>query len=516
MAVITFPPFEPDKNRFNEGASAGMRNVIPVSDGWAPLSSPALATPLLGFLTDEFGNPLINDETGEVLISGPYGDPLTGDVALSETCIGSFFARTDDGSSRVFFATATRIYEYNLAEKTFTDVSGPSAPYAANGRVSFAQFGTKVYAQNGVDPEQVIDVEIGSAFADNATAPIAARLAVVGDFLVRVRLTDEPSSIQWSALNDPTSNDAGFDGSDINFFPEGNGISGVVPTTFGAVVFCRDAIYLMNFALTTEFVFTFSPLTKFRGAVAPNAICSIGQDDFVFYAGDGFFRGTGMIPIGAERVNRWFREDTNETTRAAMTAAADLRNNTVWFRYQDSSGAYKCLGYQWQLDRWVPPADMDLAEMLSAATPPITIDGLDALYETIDDMDMPFDSSILDGGATEFGGITSEGYFAFMNGQTMEAVLATNELLLGGGRNVTINGGRLLGDPVNHAVTVTTTEYAGGPSRTRAPVRPTSRTRSLGLLADGRTHALRLEIEAGEPWTVVNGLEIDTFGTGKS
>lgn len=516
MATVIFPVFEPDKNRFNEGATPEMRNVVPVSDGWTPLSSPNPATPLLGFLTDEYGNPLTDGLTGDFIVTGPDGDPISGDITIPDACVGAFFARTDDGSSRAFFATATKIYEYDFTGKTFTDISGSSAPYAVNGRVSFEQFGSKVYAQNGVDPEQVIDVEIGTVFEDNSTAPISAYLKTVGDFLVRARLTDDQSAIQWSALNDPTSNDAGLQGSDRQYFPEGNGISGIVSTSYGAVIFCRDTIYQMSFALTSEFVFTFSPLTKLRGAIAPYAICSIGQDDFVFYAADGFYRGAAMSPIGAERVNRWFRAQTTEGSRLAMTSAADYRNNTVWFRYQDALGAYKCLGYQWQLDKWVPPSDMDLVEMLRAATPAVTIDGLSDLYGSIDAMDITFDSSSLDGGSAELGGITSDGYFAFLNGEPMAAVLATNELLLGGGRNVTINGGRLLGDAINHAVTVTTTEYAGGPTRTRSAVRPTARTKSLGILADGRTHKLRLDIDAGETWTIVNGLEIDTFGTGKS
>ena len=515
MAIVTFPPFEPDKNRFNGDAMPAMRNVMPVSDGWAPLPSPNPSAPLLGFLTDEDGNPL-SPEPGDFLVSGPEGEALDGAVLLPGPCVGAYFARTDSGVARAFFGTEYAIYEYDFADYLFADVSGPSAPYSTNGRWSFEKFGNHLYAQNGVDLEQFIDLNVGTAFADNATAPRASYIRTVGDFLVRARLTDEPSVLQWSALNDPTSNEPGLYGSDRQYFPEGNVITGLVPMSFGAVVFCRDAIYQMNFALTSEFVFTFSPITKFRGAIAPHAICSIGQDDYVFYAGDGFFRGAGMSPIGAERVNRWFLANTEEAGRVAMTAAADYRRNTVWFRYQDTSGEYKALGYQWQLDRWVPPSDMDFAEMLRAETPPVTIDGLSDIYDSIDDIDVTFDSSSLDGGASEFAGITSDGYFAFMNGAAMAATLSTNELSLNGTNNASVKGGRLLGDALNVAVTVSTAEFGGGPARTRAAVRPTARTRSLGLLADGRTHKFKAEVEAGEEWTTINGLEVDVFGTGKS
>lgn len=515
MATILFPPFEPDKNRFNNTVSPLMRNVMPVSDGWAPLPSPNPSTPLLSFLTDQNGNPLTT-ETGAFIVSGLDGEALSGDVLLPDTCRGAFFARTDSNVTRAFFGTAPAIYEYDFSEYVFSNVSGTSAPYDTNGRWSFETFGNHLYAQNAVDLEQYIDLNAGTVFIDNPTAPRAAYIRAVGDFLVRARLTDEPSAMQWSALNDPTSNEAGLYGSDRQYFPDGNGITGILPMSFGAVIFCRDAIHQMNFALTTEFVFTFNPITKFRGAIAPHAICSIGQDDFVFYGVDGFFRGVGMSPIGAERVNRWFLEQTEEGARIAMTAAADYRRNTVWFRYQDTSGEYKALGYQWQLDRWVPPSDMDFVEMTRAETPAVTIDGLSNIYASIDDIDVSFDSSSLDGGASEFAGITSEGYFAFMNGPSMAATLSTNETSLNGTNNATVNGGRLLGDALNVAVTVATSEYPGGPARTRPAVRPTMRTRSLGLLADGRLHKFTAEIAAGEAWTTVNGLEVDVTGTGKS
>jgi hypothetical protein len=34
---LPFPPFEPDRSRFNGGVIPSVLNVLPVADGWAPL-----------------------------------------------------------------------------------------------------------------------------------------------------------------------------------------------------------------------------------------------------------------------------------------------------------------------------------------------------------------------------------------------------------------------------------------------------------------------------------------------
>lgn len=517
MVTIPFTPFEPDKSRFNGGAMPETINVRPVADGWAPLPKVNPSTPAIEYLTDELTGETLTTEDGDLLVVGIDGEDLPGEVQLPGACLGSIFARTDNGVTRAFFGTQTAIYEYDFTNFVFIDVSGPDAPYsvAANARWSFEKFGSSVYAQNGTNFEQVIDLVSGTVFARNPTAPICYYLKTVGSFLVRGRIADEPSTVQWPALENPASNDAGLDGSDIQVLPVGNGVTGIVPMNFGAVVFCRDAIHQMNFALSSDFIFTFNPITEFRGAIAPYAICSIGQNDFLFYAADGFFRGAAMAPIGAERVDKWFLAQTDEAARLAMTSAADYRRKIVWFRYQNSAEQYRLLGYQWQLDRWCQ-SDADLSEMLGAESPGITIDGLDAIYPTIDDIDVPFDSSSLDGGATEFSGITTDGYFAFLNGGNMQATISTNELSLNGPKRAMVNGGRLMGDAINPSVTVSTTEYQGGDFWERPATTPTARTRNLGLRADGRTHKFKTVVPEDENWSIMSGLDLDVVGSGKS
>lgn len=514
MVAVPFPPFEPDKNRFNPGAVPETINVLPVADGWAPQPGMVELTPAFEYLVDENGA-ILQDELPGDLGTGPDGSPLTGYVQLPSTCLGSIYVRTPGGTTRAFFGTETALFEFDFTDLVFVDISGGSAPYAVpvNNRWSFQQFGTRVYVQNGADPEQYIEIDGGVVFADNATAPIASYLATVGDFLVRGRLVSDASTLQWSALNDPTSNVVRQDGSDEQVLAVGNGITGIVPTTFGAVVLCRDAIYAMNFALQTQFVFTFSVITEYRGAVAPYAVCSIGQNDFGFYGADGFFRGIDMQPVGAERIDRWFLAQTNESGRTAMTAAPDYRRKIVWFRYLNIAEEYRLLGYNWQLDRWCQ-SDADLQDMLRAESANLTIDGLDNLYDTIDDIDIPFDSSAFDGGSREFAGITDEGFFAYMNGSALQATLTTNEVSLNGINRAHINRGTLNTDATTFTVTPSTTNYQGDTFRERSPVSPSSRSKQLAFRADGRTHKFKTVIPAGEDWSIITALDVTASATG--
>jgi hypothetical protein len=505
--------FEPDKSRYNLGASQELMNVLPVADGWAPMPSPSALTPALYVLTDEDGNPLL-DENGHIIVELVSGAVVDGDILLPTGSRGGIFVRLANGSTRLFVGTETTLYEFNYSDLYWQDVSGPSAPYSAQDRWSFALYGSTLYCQNGSDPEQMFDIGTDTAFSDNASAPVASYLAVVADFIMRGRLASDVNSIQWSALNDPTSNTIGVDLSDVQPFGEGNGIQGIIPLSSGAAIFLRDEVSILNYP-DSAYVFRRSAVTLYRGAMAPGSICSIGQDDFVFYGADGFFRGLGMTAIGAERVDRWILSVCDQTARENMISAPDFRRKIVWFRVQATDGSYLLLGYDWQLDRWCQ-SNADLADMFRLETVGVTIDGLGNLFETFDDIDVPFDSSLFDGGSVEFGGVDSNGNLVYLYGDPMEATITTNEASLNGTNRAIVNGGRLDGDAVNFSAALATGEFKGGDLTNRAAVTPSVRTRFIPFRGDGRVHKVTITIPQGESWSIFQGIDLDATGTGKS
>lgn len=511
MVTIPYAPFEPDKSPYNMGAITDMLNAIPVADGWGPVPSPSPLTPALDILTDELGNPL-TDELGSILVAFSSGFTLDGEITLPGAR-GGIFYRLPSGTAVLIVGTETALYRYNFTEHAYEDISGPSAPYNCEERWSFAPYGNTIYCQDNSDPEQMYNVSLGGVFADNTTAPICRTIAVVADFMFRFGLASDPTQCQWSALDDPTSNAIGVRLSDVQPFGEGGAVLNGLALSSGALVALQEGFEIMNYP-DPEYTFRRTGLTAFRGLAACYSLCSTGQDDFVAYCTDGFYRGLNMQPIGAERVDRWFLNITDEAARAAMFAAPDFRRKVVWFHFNTIDGTPLMLGYDWQLDRWCLSRP-GLVDIFKLETVGLTIDGLGAMFDTFDDINVPFNSSLFDGGSFEFGGINENGELAYLNGDPLEAMLPTNEASLNGMNRAFVNGGTVLTDAANHSVVLSTADRRGGIWRDRAPVTPSTRSGKLSLRGDGMLHKASVTIPS-QSWTIFSGIDVDPVASGKT
>ena len=159
---------------------------------------------------------------------------------------------------------------------------------------------------------------------------------------------------------------------------------------------------------------------------------------------------------------------------------------------------------------------MQIAETFSAKTPAVTIDGMDTLYATIDDVNETFDSLVFDGGTAQLAVITSTGYLAFLNGSNQAATIEWNEVSLNGTARSMVNGARLMGDAINPTVTLSTADYQGGTLTARSAATPSSRTKWISIRGDGRVHKVAVTVPAAEDWTIISGIELEATGTGKS
>lgn len=488
MADVPIGAWEPDRSRFNAQTLSSVMNALPVADGWGPLPSIV-----------------------EIQPSGA----VAGVAAIPETVQSAVYVTTPTGTVRIFAFTAAKIYEFNQTDYGWDDVSRTTPAYASTGQWSIAPFGTHLYAQNGTDTEQYIELNAGTQFADNATAPIAKYIATVGDFLVRGNISGEVNKVQWSALNDPTSNDAGLDGSDFQVFPDGEEVMGIIPMSFGAIIPMQSAFHAMSFAPSSGYVFTFTPMTRQRGTTAPWSIVTLNQDDFILYCTDGFFRGAQFQPIGGERVDKWFFDNSDADAREEIQGLVDPVRHIVWFKYTSTDASSRMLGYNWQLDRWTH-SDLAVQTIFRSKTLAVTIDGMDAYFPTIDDADEMIDSSIYDGGQPLTAAISPNGYLCYISGANTAAVFETNEMSLNGSSRAIVNGGRLDGDAVGVSVTLSVADYKGGSLTAKTAVTPSTRTRHISLRGDGRVHKVRLDVAAAAEWSIISGIELDAVGTGKS
>src|SRR2546423_1282868 len=202
MPLLPWGEYRPDVSDFQGQHSGRLENVLPRGDGYGPFP---------GFT---------------VFTSG-----------LPASCRGSFVSRKTDGSVSIFAATATRLYNLNNTDFSWTDVSKGGGAYStlsSSDQWQLVQFGNFVVAVQANTVPQVFDLTSSSAFADLGGSPPQARyIAVVGRFLVLSGLLTSPYRIQWSGLNATTTWTPGVNQSDIQDLPDGGIVRGVAGCEFG-------------------------------------------------------------------------------------------------------------------------------------------------------------------------------------------------------------------------------------------------------------------------------------------
>lgn len=476
MAVIPFGPFEPDRSNFSGSSSNNVVNALPVADGWGPAP-------------------------GVVEIS----------QALPDTCRGAIYVRDSVGNYTIIAGTDTRLYKLNTTDYSWTDVSGPSAPYAVplGDSWTFTVFGTQLLAHNITNPIQTYNIESGGVFADLAGSPPKAKYSwVAGDFVVLGYLaaTNGQRQIQWSGLNDATWWTIGQKMCDYQELPEGNEVMGGFGEIGGFTVIQRNGMQSFPFAPSSGFTFTRTVLNPKQGTVAPRSIVSIGPSQFFYLSEDGFFGGSQRTSIGGERVDKWFLTQIDPRFLVDVQGVADPYEKIVWWKYQTPNGDFRRLGYDWQLDRWCT-TDLQVGEMVALATPGTTWDGLDTLYANIDAVNVPFDSRIFLGGRPTMATFTSANKLAFFSGPNLEATIDTADIELDPTYRTFVNGARVVTDAPTFTLADGTSDYQGGTITFSSDNTPNV-AGLVPFMADGRLHKFRLDIPTGTAWSIASAVNL--------
>lgn len=482
--IIPFPPFEPDKSKFEVGSSDNVVNCMPVADGWGPMPG----------LTD---------------IS----------AALGSKCRGACFVRTAAGNFDIIAGTETALYKLNTTNYTWTNISGASAPYAVPLQDSwtFTRFGDQLVAHNLANPIQVYDIEAGGNFASLAGSPPNAKYSwVAGDFLVLGYIggVAGQKTVQWSGLNDIKHWTIGKKGCDLQVLPEGDEVMGGFGEQGGFYVIQRSGMQYFPFSPSSGFTFTRQVLNPKQGTLAPRSIVSIGPGLFFYLSEDGFFGGVDRKPIGAERVDRWFLDQIDQTYLPEVQGVADPFEKIVWWKYRAPNGNSYRLGYDWQLDRWCT-TDLQVGEMVALATPAITWDGLDAFYSTIDAAVEPFDSRLFSGGRPTFATFTTANKLAYFTGPNLEATLDTAEVEIDGMTRSFVSGARVTTDATGFTLQDGVQAYHGGGLTWSTARSPNARTGLVPFRSDGRLHKFRMIIPEGSVWTIASSVNVNAQQSGE-
>ena len=321
---------------------------------------------------------------------------------------------------------------------------------------TFTQFGEYVIFSNGVDAPQYYLMGTSSVFANlstivtSGTAPTFRVSGVVRDFLVTGNISGATNRIQWSGINDIAT----WSGkqSDYQDLPGSGGQ--VVAITSGEVgyVFRQNQIIRMDY-VGGAVVFRLSVISPNRGAIYGRTVCQDNRQIF-FYAEDGFYQinGDQIMPIGVEKVNRFFDLNLNKAYSDRICAAVDPFNQLAMWLYPSTNNKSNTTGicdriiiYNYATKKW-SLAEASASTIFSQFVGAYTVELMDIISQNLENINAALDTDYWSGGQMFLGAIDSDYKAAIFSGTANECEVETAELELFPGLRANITGVRPIVD----------------------------------------------------------------------
>lgn len=377
----------------------------------------------------------------------PFSDKVAFTDALGSRCLGAIGVKASSGSTYNYAATGAKLY--TLSGNSWTDATrlvGGDYTAEASQNWEFADWGNKVIAVNGVGDTPQLITKGGANFAVLSGSPPKARhIAVVRDFVVLGAINDGttyPNRLHWSAINDETVWTPGTSQSDTQDLQSGGEIMRIMGGEYGTV-FCRESIFRMSYE-GPPLIFRIDELEPGRGTPASQSVVQYGN--IIFYLGrDGFymFDGVKSIPIGANKVDKTFYADLDQSYMDRIWGAVDPINNIVFWSYPGSGNsgiANKIIAYNWSTNRWAGPIEVETEILYNARTTGYTLDELTTVlgYTDLDALPYPLDSRYWQGGSIILACFDSSHKMATFQGDPLEATLETGEFRPTPGRSLVL------------------------------------------------------------------------------
>lgn len=488
---IPLGPWEPDSAGVDSGVLSVAKNVYPSKSGYIPIQS-------LSAITAN---------------------------ALPDKCVGAYSLRTAAGGYVIFAGTRTKLYKYvSGAWVDYTRLAGGDYAVEVDEYWSFTDFGSKLIACNINDDPQVIDVDAGTSnFAALGGSPPKARyVTVVGGFVVLACLSSDNKAVENSALEDETGWTLGVNLCDIQTFPDGGRVTGIAGGEYGYVSQER-AIRRMIFQPGNDIAFRYERVEKEHGCAAGYGL--IGTANSIFFpSNDGFYRysDAGLMPIGTQRVNKWFRANSDTGRFFSVLAFADPYAPRICWAFFATSGSLnldRLICYDWQLDRW-SYADVTAQYWATLSTAATTLEELD-VYGSIDGgVPYPFDSRVWEGGAPVIGAIDANGLLSFLEGATpLTATFNLSPTHLAPGFRATVTQAYPLGvfNDASIGIRVGRRENTQHSTSYTASIAPSAFSGVARFKATGRVHDFEMTVTqaSGTAWTQAQGIDVEARQGGR-
>jgi len=481
--MVPFASFMPDIAAFETNAAREAVNVIPSASGYRPFPA--------------FSNTA---------------------SAITARAQGAISVRSTTGVIYNFCGDAGKLYRLNSNGAAWTDVSrvsGGAYVTALDSRWSFAQFGDFIIATNGADETQVYRLDVSTNFAALAGSPPRASFAgSIREFGILARDSTAFNRIRWSAIGNVADwTISATTLSDYQDFPDGGSIMGFVGGEYG-IVFQERSVYRMSYEGPPT-AFRFDKIANFLGCRAEGSIAAYENLAF-FLSDDGFYMiraGSEIVPIGAEKVDRWLEENVDESNIYRVSAAIDPINKiyVVGFPSINSGDGTpdRILVYHWVTGQWSTAAVRHQIIYSAGVQSAYTIDGMDTVSATIDGLPFPVDSRFWSGsGRLLLAGFDTLNRQGFFNGAALEATIETGDTQLSPGRKSLFRGLRPMieGMSVTPSLTVGSRDNLSQSVTFGAPVAANSNG-FCPARVNARYHRARITIPAGSEWKFARGVD---------
>lgn len=495
-----FGPFAPDLARSAGTGSDLIQNAVPTRDGYEPART-----------------------------LSPVTDPLPGD------CRGAAFAL--GGNAALFAGTASDLFRRTGNNAAFGNVSEIENGYSTGSeeRWRFMRFGDLMLASNFSDPIQSFSLSGASQFEDlggDPAPPRARYMAAVKNFVMLGYIVDggglQEFRVRWSAADNatgwptPGSDDAIQVLSDQqDLFGDHGDVTGVFSglPTCDAVIFQQQGLTQARFSPSSGFFFEFDLVEGARGSQSPDGIVQIGG--LLYYlASDGFYITDGVqsLPIGADAVDRYFRDRSDQAALNLVQGGADLQRKLCYWSYQsrDSAVLDRTLVYNWDTKEWGEIVGYRIQAFTKLVQTAYTVEDWDSIATTLEDLNISIDDPSLAGGAEPvLSAVDASRQLGVFSGPSFIARLRTPEFEpapegrarvsqirpLIGGRPVAMSG---------HLLTREDTFAEPAPQ----PARSVLRSGYIPARAVARRHQVELEIGAGEDWRAAAGCVLEVAPAG--
>jgi hypothetical protein len=436
--------------------------------------------------------------------------------AITARCQGAISAQDADGVVADFCGDLSKLYK--LTDVTWGDVSGATYTTSTDERWKFLQFGQNVLATNWTDNIQTYDMSVGGTFGDlNASAPRCKYLASARNFVFAGYTYDAsdgnmPSRIRWSALNDATSWAASVTTqADWQDLPDENGpVTGVTGGEF-ITVFQERAVTRGDY-VGVPAIWSFSEISTNLGCSVPGSIIKQGATTY-FLSSEDFYSTTasGIKPLGAQRVAKWFYQNYNQTYPHRVTAAVDPINSLVIWSFPSNESASgtpdTLIIYNWVLDRWTY-ASVSHDLIYRSLSKGYTLEGLDAISSNLDTLPLSLDSRAYSGGQVLLSAFTTDFKLAFFTGSALAAQIDTGDFSPQAGRQALVQRVRPV---VEGSTAVVTVQHAGRDIATEtvtfgSAISPTA-TGNTPIRQKARYHRIRVNVTGG--FDFIQGIEVE-------